>query len=391
MLSLPTSSRYPKITHLTLHAVPEDTASDHDDMMAVLSQFPSLLSFEISPTPGSSILPILHEHCPYLQVLYFGSIRNPSGDIHVHSHRKGIKSVHLGGGVGYSFTQDDLIRFLHVHKNSLEEVEACNNIDIDEDGSWRMENGQVILRAGDRDAPPLLRSGDGPTTQAENSFTQLVNVNFSQSGSASSQEFVLWLISNAPNLKAVNIRTSHLRHDITKAMVTLRQLSKLEIMRWAWGDTTDYSEGIIQFLEHHIGMGNKSTLKEITIYTRTMAVEATWIPFISKLQRLKNLKLLAHVIPADCFLAMDAIGRGCPALEELTLGVRGCNIDDSIITSLCQHSNLKCLTIGSTSLSPGTLMFIALYSRLDSLHLLCSVPESVMQMLRKRVSKIVTN
>ncbi|KAJ8652700.1 hypothetical protein O0I10_011645 [Lichtheimia ornata] len=390
MVSLPISSCYPKITHLALHDVPEDTALEYDHMIGVLSRFPSLLSFEISPTPDSRVLPILHEYCPYLQVLYFGSTSKQLGVIDVHPHRKGIKSAHLGGEFGYLVAQGDLIQFLHVHRNSLEEVEACDDID-EYDSYWKLVNGQVIIQAGDRDAPPPLRFGYDPTTQAENSFMQLISIDFSHSESSTSNEFVLWLISNAPNLKAINLRISHLRHDITNAMIKLRHLSKLEIVRWVWGDHSDYYEGIIQFLEHHVGMGETSTLKEITISARTMAFDATWIPFISKLQCLKNLKLHALSIPEDCLPVMEKIGRGCPALEDLTLGVRGCDIGDGIISSLCQHSNLKCLRIGSTSLNPGTLILMTILPGLESLYLECNVPESVMEMLRKHVSKAMIN
>lgn len=89
-----------------------------------------------------------------------------------------------------------------------------------------------------------------------------------------------------------------------------------------------------------------------------MTPEATWIPLITKLQGLKNLKLHASSIPVDCFWAMNAIGRGCKDLEELTLGTPGGDIGYGILESFSQHSNLECLRIGSDSMPSSSLILI---------------------------------
>lgn len=172
------------------------------------------------------------------------------------------------------------------------------------------------------------------------------------------------------------------RHD------QLDPSSKLEITLQSRNSN---DEGIIRFLEHHIGMGNTSTLEEIIITTRTTMSGATWIPSISRLQRLKSLKLHVYGIHEDCLPAMEEIGRGCPALEELTLGMRTCDINEGIIASFCQHPNLKRLRIGSTSLSPASLMLMTTFSSLEYLYLRCNVPESILKMLHKHISKIVIN
>lgn len=272
-----------------------------------------------------------------------------------------------------------LIEFLHVHKASFEEVKVYDR--IDDDSSWRLQNGQ--LQANGRNAYP--------TSQLENSFTQLLSIDFSNSDSDSSHEFVLWLILNAPNLKAASLRTSHLQLNIVVAMNKSRHLSKLEIMRYRWGDNNNYLEGLIELLNHHMTMGNKSTHKELTIRTTTLATEAPWLFMIFKLQCLKKLELLTTAIPESCLHVMEKIGLGCPALEEITLGDHGCDIGDHIIASLCKYLNLKCLRIRSKPLNPDSLMPITLLSNLQSLYLECDVPESVIDMLRKHISKVVIN
>ncbi|KAJ8652695.1 hypothetical protein O0I10_011640 [Lichtheimia ornata] len=377
------SSHHPKITHLALHDVP-GTDLDSDEMGDLLSRFPSLLSFEITPMPESRALTILHKHCPYLQVLYFGERGHRLDNVDVHPHQKGIKSAHLGGYGEDIYMQDDLIQFLYLHRDSLEEIVFNGDIDVGNDASWRIENGKVILQRNHG----VRLSPESDPTQSAASFVRLASINFAGSEPSLSLGVFTWLISNSPNLKAITINESYLQPDVANAMIKLRQLSNLEIAQ-PW--KSDDHQGIIRFLEHHIGIGKESTLKEITIRTRRMTPEATWIPLISKLQCLKNLKLHANFIPTDCLRAMDEIRRGCPALEELTLGVRGCDIGDGIINCVCQHSNLKHLRIGSDSLPTLSLILIALYSRLDSLYLQCDVPERIMKILRNNVSKIVIN
>ncbi|CDH54808.1 predicted protein [Lichtheimia corymbifera JMRC:FSU:9682] len=60
---LPPAAHYPKLTHLAIHNV-SDPPLDVDTVEDILSRLPSSLSFEITPMPDSSLLPILHEHCP---------------------------------------------------------------------------------------------------------------------------------------------------------------------------------------------------------------------------------------------------------------------------------------------------------------------------------------
>ncbi|KAJ8652893.1 hypothetical protein O0I10_011493 [Lichtheimia ornata] len=141
VLSSPPSSRYPKITHLALHDVSEDEAPSHDDVIDLLSRFPSLLSFELTPMSDSSILMTIHEHCPYLQVLYYGAKNYPSKKIDIHPNQKGIKSAHLGGEYTEDlFMQGDLVEFLYMHRNLLESVGFSGEFEAD-DSLWKLVDG----------------------------------------------------------------------------------------------------------------------------------------------------------------------------------------------------------------------------------------------------------
>lgn len=99
---------------------------------------------------------------------------------------------------------------------------------------------------------------------------------------------VAWLISNAPNLEDIGLHELYIKPNVANAMIKLKHLSKLYINQ-GYKDDDDDDEGMIQFLEYHIGMGNGSTLEEITIATSTLKAETTWIPLIARLQCLKKL------------------------------------------------------------------------------------------------------
>lgn len=204
---------------------------------------------------------------------------------------------------------------------------------------------------------------------------------------------VAWLISNAPNLEDIGLHELYIKPNVANAMIKLKHLSKLYINQ-GYKDDDDDDEGMIQFLEYHIGMGNGSTLEEITIATSTLKAETTWIPLIARLQCLKKLELLALSIHNDCLPAMETISQGCQALEDLTLGWRtGCHdFGLGVISSFSQHSNLKYLTIGSSrTVDPSDLVIMVTFPSLERLYLHCDVPTNIMNVLRKHISKIAIN
>lgn len=115
---LSSSTCYPKMTHLKLVDLPTK-AITYGNMINILSQFPSLLSLEITPMPYSSLLTVLHKYCPYLQVLSYGAYHNNlMHNMDVYPNQKGIMLARLDENG--ACMQDDLIQFLHLHQHSLE-------------------------------------------------------------------------------------------------------------------------------------------------------------------------------------------------------------------------------------------------------------------------------
>ncbi|KAJ8652404.1 hypothetical protein O0I10_011984 [Lichtheimia ornata] len=394
-MSSPVSSRYPKITHLALDDLPDGPPSQ-DDVIDILSRLPSLLSFQITPMPGSGVLTILHEHCPYLQKLDYGYPNDASFKYHLqkielHPNRKGITSAHLGYE-GFDYVQDDLIQFLHLHRHTLETIQfGCRSIDSS-NCRWRLQNGHVVSQARHhrRYLPTSLLPENDPT-QTKTIFTRLVNVDFSLCDPSSSCGFMLWLISNGPNLKAIHLTESHFLPDVSNAIIKMSNLSKLEITKIA--GTAEFYDPIISFMQHHVAMEDRSTLKGIILHIDDGAMHAvTWLNLISRMKHLKDLKLLTGTIPEISLPALEKIGQGCSSLESLTLGdtyFRYVYFTDGVIKSLCQHPKLKCLTINAKSLSAADFFALSSFPSLERLRLYCDIPPLAKDMLRNLIPNAI--
>ncbi|CDH54779.1 predicted protein [Lichtheimia corymbifera JMRC:FSU:9682] len=195
VISSPPSSHYPNLTHLALHDVSEEAPS-HDDVIDILSLFPSLLSFELTPTADSSILTMLHEYCPYLQVLYYGAKNYHPKKIDAHPNRKGIRSAHLGGEyIEDLFIQGDLVQFLYIHRNVLETVEFGGEFEAD-DSLWKLND-----------------------RNSEASFMGLTSIDLATTRPFLSLDIITWLISNAPNVKNIGLNELYLQPHVANAMI----------------------------------------------------------------------------------------------------------------------------------------------------------------------------
>ncbi|KAJ8652589.1 hypothetical protein O0I10_011735 [Lichtheimia ornata] len=384
MPSLP-FSRFPKMSHLSLRNI-EETALTYNNMHDVLSRFPSLLSLEITQMPESRVLTLLHEDCPYLQELYYGCRGNGDHEFDTHPNLKGVTTAHLGDE-DFSYEQDDLIQFLHLHRHSLKTIDfGCSHIN-DNNCNWKLENGQVLQVHDHRDVP-RLRHNDDPI-QTKTVFTRLVNIDFSNCKPSSSRDFMIWLMSNAPNLKAIRLTESHFLPDVSNAMIKMSNLSKLEITKIK--GTAEFFSPIISFMLHHNAMEDRSTLEELILHIDDGTMHAVvWLNLISQMKRLKDLILLTDVIPQYCLPTLANIARDCSSLESLTLGTEyGSYFTDGVITSLCPHPKLKYLTIGAKSLSAADFFALPTFPSLERLRLQYHIPHLTKDMLRKHIPKVI--
>lgn len=387
IMPLSSSSIYPKMTHLALYSL-SDTEVAHGNMVDILSRFPSLRVLEISPMPSSSILSILHQHCPHLQMLYYGISSCFSDDtIELHPNRKGLALACIGANEGDIVRQDDLVGLLHMHIDSLEKFEFRGTMDVD--GSyWKFENGRVQVQQqadNDDDQVDVPLHGSDPTLPGT-FFMRLTSMLFSGTRRSLSHGFMLWMVSNAPYLSAISLLKCYFQPDIANAMIKAKHLSKLEIFHSLGYEG---NEGIKRFLDYHIAMGDGSTLEEVII--RMVNVDTTvalWIRLLSRLKCLKNLKLLVLRISEDCIPVMEEIGQGCPALKEVTLGHADSELAHGLIKPLCKHPNIESLRIGTGPLSHEDLMDLCAFNNLKQLQLQFTVADRTLKMLRDHIHKV---
>lgn len=294
------STRYPKMTHLAIRNASR-TSFSHDTTVDILKLFPSLLSLSIAPSPGSSVLTILHEHCPSLQVLHFGNqwLLYELND--VHPNRNGITCARLNGYGSFSM-KDHLIQFLLSHRNSLEAFDFHGTIF---EGNSTLLDGQVL---------PQQQIG-----ASETSLTRLTNVRFSEHCSHNCDPFITWTLLNAPNLNAISLSESLLKPAVANAMIQSKNLSKLDIYQ-PWGDDEDDDlwgdehKGIKAFLDYHIEMGNQSTLKELIIRVDGNTNPVSWMPLLPLFKCLQSVDIQTAFIHRECAIVLT----GCSALERLT-------------------------------------------------------------------------
>lgn len=375
------SLRYPKMTHLSLVYIP-DTEFTDDEAIDFISGFPSLLSLEIYPMRDSKLLTVIHKLCPSLQVLYYGGRKQDVPKTDVQPNREGLMLAHLCGlGV---FMQHDVIQFFYLHQKSLEAIYFNVFIMESEDAPWGLSNGRVIRRGYQRRQRASLKHQDDPT-QSEISFERLLDFEFASVSPSISEAFSTWFISNAPNLKSISIVDSCLPYNVANAMINSKNLSKLKVTSY----DKENLDGIKLFLEHHIAMGNQSTLEEMEIHALEGILEVTWLPLVSRLMCLKSLKLLAGSIPQGFVSTMTEISQGCPALEKLSIASWREDFPQGILKPLYQLPNLKWLRIEAGSICESDLLSLTTFPSLKELYLYCKVPGPIRKMLCRHIPKVV--
>lgn len=380
-IGLPSMSSFccPKMTHLTLVYTPDPDFPEDDQTIDFISGFPSLLSLEIYPMRDARLLTVLHNLCPSLQISYYGG-RKDVAKVDVQPNRKGLTLAHLCGDAIYQ--RHDLIQFFHLHQKTLETIYCDVYIIEDDDAPWGLLDGRVVQIGSQRHDASLGLKED--PTQSEISFERLVELEFISIDPSTFQAFNTWFISNAPNLKSISVIDLCLPLNIANAMINLKSLSRLKITSWK-----EDLGGVKQFLEHHVAVGNQSTLEEIEINLVKEISKVTWLPLVSGLQCLKSLKWFPMGIPTDCISTIAEISQGCLALEKLSIALWCVDFPQGILKSLCELPNLKWLRIEAGSICESDLVSLTTFPSLQELYLYCKVPDPIREMLHSHIPKVV--
>ncbi|CDH54818.1 predicted protein [Lichtheimia corymbifera JMRC:FSU:9682] len=255
---------------------------------------------------------------------------------------------------------------------------------------WELQDGHVVPQAHHRRNVPSLRPDDDPT-QTKTVFTRLADIAITDYLPSPSHGLMIWLISNATDLRGIHLPESHFLSDVSKTMIKVSHLSKLEITRIA--GTAEFCDPIVSFMQHHIAMEDQSTLEELILHIDDGKMhEVTWLDMVSQMKCLKNLELLAGSIPEDCLPVLEKIGQDCSSLESVTLGKRhdrGSSLADGVIRSFSRHPNLKYLTVEAKSLSATDILAFTTLPRLERLRLNYYTPDWIKDMLAELVPNVI--
>lgn len=359
------SLKYPRLTHLALHGLMPDALSK-GNLIRILSIFPGLVSLQISPMPDSSFLPALQEYCPSLRTLSYGRELDIMGDV-VHVKGKGITVAQVGEGS--MFVQDHLITFLRQHAHTLKELDLDIHIDEDASSTWELSDCK------------FTRQGNPSSI----SFENLETLRFAEEDD-STMPCLEWIMTNAPKLESISLPESFYTTNILAPLKNVKHLKKIRI-----NDANGYSDdgAMEQFLNHHIALGDQSTLEEVKIYFDTYDMTSvSWLPLLSQLKRLKTLHLFSEFVKGQCASFLNQLGKGCPALEHLTLGYDQANFEHGMIAAFGTHPNLKEFHIGAMDLSESELRCLADFPKLKRAYVCCPVSESITEYLRGHVQII---
>lgn len=320
---MPLSSHYPNLQQLDIHE-PLEKAHNHEQMIDILSRLPSLRILKISPMPASTILPILHKHCPYLHTISL-ECTSPEFDVNTKDVGKGITAAYLGGEDFY-YQQDDLIEFLYEHRNSLKILDFRGTLEVD-NALWEISDHGRVQRSGSQSTPLRLENDiSSPWT-----FTQLIDFRFTDIFASNDVPMILWIILNAPNLNTVYIGNLHFQPAVTDAMINLEHLQKVQIEENYMDDMDeilmdDSDQGIYEFFEHHVALENRSTLEHVVFrWDFANESEHTWLHLLPQLRCLKILEFCGksgHTsckIAGDCMPIIESILEDCPSLEMLII------------------------------------------------------------------------
>ncbi|KAJ8657634.1 hypothetical protein O0I10_006700 [Lichtheimia ornata] len=367
----PSSSKYPRLTHLRLHSWSSESI-EKNNIARILSLFPNLVSFEIWPMPeDSSILPLLSQQCPHLRTISYGREMETGFDIpRVDVKEKGI--TFAGMGEGETLDQDELIKFLFQHHKSLKVLDMSLDIAAYGHSAWDFMDGKLVAVKHDNLVVPL---------SLPNLHTVRVAVE-----EYSAVPCLQWVLENAPLLETVSVPESILIRDTVRGLKQLKHLTTLDIIE-ASGLVDD---GVIgPLLQHHAALGDKSMLKHIEIdFVTAQISNIAWLPLVCDLKYLKKLDLSANYFTADWRPFLSNLGKGCPALEELTLGHSITNFHEGLIAALDTHPNLKTLYIGASRLSEHELRHLGNFPRLQRVYLCFPVPDSIANYLRQHMEVI---
>ena len=345
MLSKP----YPNMTHINLHSDFRD-AIPYDIMMNMISHLPSLKSLTISPMPAVRILSMMQDHCPDLKIIRYG--REIEYDS-VYHEKQGLEKLAVDE-VYDEYNAEDVMPILKQHYATLQEIHFTGQMDT---------------------------SHISPQDDPQLEFNQLHTLYFKSDSPCI--PLATWIIRRAPFIKTLSFITDLAGNiDLFGVISPLKHLKSLCL--WAM---PPYWDSIHQLIQHHVHLGDASTLQELHITLHYDTVVSPWLCAITQLRRLTSLKISIEDrnIPDTYQAVMDTLAQGCLQLESFELLCDNI-VPPGAIFSFHHHPHLQRVHVSGNGLHWSDILGLLAMPKLTSLVLqVPEFPDEIHQLLKNKI------
>lgn len=345
---------YPKLTHLGLLDIIGDS-NIYNCMENILSHLPSLLTFCVHPMPDSRILPTIHQHCPKLKVIRYGD--NISTHFVKDNQQQGLQELTIGPH-GTKYSSDVIVSTLAQYSESLQELDLRGDSVEDDDTAIFSSKSQLVLRK----------------------LSQL----YVSSNNDSILPLASWIIRHAPHLRTIMAHqlAGGNNDDLINAITGLSHLQRLSVMPMSY-----HSQSFCRLIEHHVQLGNRSTLRELEISISNLS---QWMIPLTHLGQLRSLKIIifSGVPPSDIKAIISALSQGLPLLESLVLRFTFTDIPDGAISACHVHPTIQSLILRATSMTDKDLLSLIKFPKLQSLVLDVPVKDYILELLRTKIAHV---
>lgn len=338
---------YPNLKDLYLRALSRHAITEKS-MLNIVGHLPSLSSLNVGSVPSSRLLPTLHHYCPNMKLLAYG---DDSGD-RTYKDLPGLQKVSIGQSE-IELNPDDLISILSRHWKSLEKVILRGR--IKEPVNWR--RGFVFERL----------------TYLEIDARHDALLKLAAS-----------IIRLAPHLTAIKmfIQSGDDHHQAFVAMTELKYLKSLSPRCIA-----PYSNALYYLIQHHVNLGDHSSLQEIRMLLYPDMPPCPWLRAIAQLVNLRHLeiRIKSMSFPRNYVAMMDVLAQGCLALEHLELNCGAVGLPEKSLVLFGAHPRIKHLAIVAESISNHDIIAILSMPNLQCLDLLTLMDDLTLETLKKNI------
>ncbi|KAI7874852.1 hypothetical protein K492DRAFT_183494 [Lichtheimia hyalospora FSU 10163] len=352
---------YPKMIHFEIRN--RHITLSQKNFEAIFKAFPSLIKLSANHGKDTRSLSLIHRYCPQIKWIEYNDApfacnTRPSARYQdVIILRSYIK-----------FYTDDVVSVVGAHADTLEYFDFIGTLDGD------------------------------MQTKTPVHFPRLVYFGF-YGRKHYDVRFSNWLLLNSPNLEHVRLRASGIHTETLDSLRSLHHLTRLVMCFSPSPSQENYHQALERLLQHHIDLGNTSTLESLSLYSvpppqddTTLPTSSSWLFLIARLSCIRSLMLHMKFDMDTRFVAfMKTLSQTCHALESINLYCFDNSMAHGVISPLQHLQKLKSLEIYAKTLSEQDLLDLQYCPALKFLSLCTNtLSQNTQRTLLASIEKVIT-